>query len=59
MGEGRGEGIRPHHWINLKLLHFFFCHANAHFQHRVVLFLRHGPDHPGKLDLVTDDRRRA
>ncbi|WP_445582672.1 hypothetical protein [Scandinavium goeteborgense] len=45
--------------MNVKLLHFFFRHANTDFQHRVVLFLCHGPDHPGKLHLVTDDRCRA
>ncbi|MGS6357178.1 hypothetical protein ACVGXP_06035 [Enterobacter hormaechei] len=28
----------------------------ADFAHRVILFLGHRPDHPGKLHLVTDDR---
>uniref|UniRef100_UPI003D65E5C4 hypothetical protein n=1 Tax=Citrobacter freundii TaxID=546 RepID=UPI003D65E5C4 len=36
-----------------------FCHANADFQHRIIFFLGHCPDHAGKFNLVTDHRRGA
>ncbi|WP_425249787.1 hypothetical protein [Enterobacter hormaechei] len=37
----------------LRLLH----RPYADFAHRVIFFLGYRPDHPGKLHLVTDDRR--
>ncbi|EPE8642412.1 hypothetical protein ACT6MO_003970 [Escherichia coli] len=38
---------------------FFLCYPNANLQHFIIFFLGHRPDHPGKLDLVANNRCRA
>ncbi|WP_432416593.1 hypothetical protein [Enterobacter genomosp. S] len=42
-----------------KLLPIFLHRPYADFPHRVIFFFGHRPDHPGKLHLVTHNRRSA
>ncbi|WP_425591300.1 hypothetical protein [Buttiauxella agrestis] len=39
------------------LLRFFAFYAHTDFTHLVIFFLGDRPNHPGKLHLVTDNRR--
>ncbi|WP_425278828.1 hypothetical protein [Enterobacter hormaechei] len=47
----------PPHPAKKQLLRLLLHRPYADFAHRVIFFLRYRPDHPGKLHLVTDDRR--
>ncbi|WP_444861443.1 hypothetical protein [Enterobacter bugandensis] len=42
-----------------KLLRVLFHRPQTDLPHRVIFFFCHRPDHPGKLHLVTHNRRSA
>ncbi|WP_442342041.1 hypothetical protein [Enterobacter hormaechei] len=52
-----GGSPAPPHPAKKQLLRLLLHRPYADFAHRVIFFLRYRPDHPGKLHLVTDDRR--